>query len=118
MILIYDGECDFCRNCVKWIQSRTQLEAIPYQSADLTPFLLSEAEAVSSVHLVTRTRTLTGADAVAHLLKLTHLKFLGIIVNSLGPLSRLAYRWIAHHRDSFLVNILNRIVVRTIGREN
>ena len=118
MILIYDGECDFCRNCVKWIQSRVQVAAIPYQGSDLTPYLLSEAEAADSVHLVTQDRMLSGADAVAHLLKLTHLKFLGIIVNSLGPLSRLAYRWIAHHRGSFLVNILNRIVVRTIGREN
>ena len=118
MILIYDGECDFCRNCVKWIQSRVQVAAIPYQGSDLTPYLLSEAEAASSVHLVTQDRMLSGADAVAHLLKLTHLKFLGIIVNSLGPISRLAYRWIAHHRGSFLVNILNRIVVRTIGREN
>ena len=118
MILIYDGECDFCRNCVKWIQSRVQVAAIPYQGSDLTPYLLSEAEAASSVHLVTQGRTLSGADAVAHLLKLTHLKFLGIIVNSLGPLSRLAYRWIAAHRDSLLVKVMDRLVVRTIGREN
>ena len=118
MILIYDGECDFCRNCVKWIQSRVQVAAIPYQGSDLTPYLLSEAEAASSVHLVTQDRTLSGADAVAHLLKLTHLKFLGIIVNSLGPLSRLAYRWIAAHRDSLLVKVMDRLVVRTIGREN
>ena len=115
MILIYDGECDFCGNCVKWIQLRVHLEAIPYQEADLARFLLSEAEAASSVHLILDNRTLSGADAVAYLLKQTHWRLLGHLISSIAPMSRVAYRWIANHRNSAVVRLLNALVARTNG---
>ncbi|PHX75420.1 MAG: hypothetical protein CK545_05095 [Actinobacteria bacterium] len=115
MILIYDGECEFCRNCVQWIQSRVQLRAIPYQEADLAQFLLSEAEAASSVHLILDNRTLSGAVAVAYLLKLTRFKFLGVVINGVRPLSQIAYQWIASHRNSRTVRVLNRMIQRSVA---
>ena len=116
MILIFDGECQFCRNCVQWIQSRVQLKAIPFQEADLAQFLLSEAEAASSVHLILENRTLSGADAVAYLLKLTRFKFLGVLMQGAQPLSKIAYRWIASHRNSRTVRVLNRMIQRSIAQ--
>ena len=116
MILIYDGECEFCRNCVKWIQSRVELKAIAYQEADLAQFLLSEAEAASSVHLILDSRTLSGAAAVAYLLKLTRFKFLGVLIHGAQPLSQIAYKWIASHRDSRTVWVLNRMIQRSVAQ--
>ncbi|CAB5054367.1 unannotated protein [freshwater metagenome] len=116
MILIFDGECQFCRNCVQWIQSRVQLKAIPFQEADLAQFLLSEAEAASSVHLILENRTLSGADAVAYLLKLTRFKILGVLIRGARPLSEVAYKWIASHRNSRTVRVLNRMIQRSVAQ--
>ncbi|CAB4716866.1 unannotated protein [freshwater metagenome] len=116
MILIYDGECEFCRNCVQWIQSRLQLKAIPFQEADLAQFLLSEAEAASSVHLILDNRALSGADAVAYLLILTRFKILGALIHGARPLSEVAYKWIASHRNSRTVRVLNRMIRRSVAQ--
>ncbi len=116
MILIFDGECEFCRNCVQWIQSRVQLRAIPYQEADLTQHMLSEAEAQESVQLVLADRTLSGADAVAYLLKLTRWRGLGLMISTFLPLSRLCYGWVARHRNSAIVRFINLLVMKTIDQ--
>ena len=116
MILIFDGECEFCRNCVQWIQSRVQLKAIPYQEADLTQHMLSEKEAQESVQLVLADRTLSGADAVAYLLKLTRFKFLGVLIRGARPLSEVAYKWIASHRNSRTVRVLNGMIQRSVAQ--
>lgn len=116
MILIYDGECEFCHNCVNWIQSRVQLRAIPYQEANLTELMLSEREARESVHLVMPDRTLSGADAVAYLLKSTQWRALGLMVQMVMPLSRFIYRWIARNRSSSIVKCVNFLVIKTIDQ--
>ena len=116
MILIYDGECEFCRNCVQWIQSRVQLRAIPYQEADLAQHMLSDAEAASSVHLILEKRALSGADAVAFLLKQTRWRLLGHFISWIAPLSRVAYHWVASNRNSAVVRVLNALLARTNGQ--
>ena len=78
--------------------------------------MLSEAEAASSVHLILENRTLSGADAVAYLLKLTRFKFLGVLMQGAQPLSKIAYRWIASHRNSRTVRVLNRMIQRSIAQ--
>ena len=116
MILIFDGECEFCRNCVQWIQSRVQLKAIPYQEADLTQHMLSEKEAQESVQLVLADRTLSGADAVAYLLRQTRWRLLGHFISWIAPLSRVAYHWVANNRNSAVVRLLNALLARTSGQ--
>jgi predicted DCC family thiol-disulfide oxidoreductase YuxK len=116
VIVIYDGQCEFCLNCVKWIQSRISLEAIPYQEADLTQHMLSEQEAQESMHLVLADRTLSGADAVAHLLKSTRWRGLGLMISTFLPLSRFCYGWVARHRNSAIVRFINLLVMKTIDQ--
>ncbi|RYG60219.1 DUF393 domain-containing protein [bacterium] len=52
-LVLWDGECGFCRRCVVWLrkQSRSDsLEFCPYQEADLSPEL---REACSrSIHVI------------------------------------------------------------------
>nr|MBU6202425.1 DUF393 domain-containing protein [Acidobacteriota bacterium] len=63
-VLVYDGECDFCRSCVRFLQRRTSrpLTAVAFQSADLPALGLRRADCEAAVQWVSA----KGAVSSAH----------------------------------------------------
>jgi predicted DCC family thiol-disulfide oxidoreductase YuxK len=110
MIVIYDGECDLCQNAVTWLQKRLSVTALAYQHIDLGIYQLTERECAAAVQLILPDRHLSGAGAVAYLLRQTRWRALGSLIDASGPLGRHAYRHLALHRTSLLAKWLNWII--------
>ena len=106
VIVIYDGECDFCRECVKWVQKRAQVTALPFQSTDLSRFGLTYDRCSKEVVVLIENEVFGGAAAVAELLQVTGYKFLGVLLKMSGPFGRFGYRWVARHRGGWLIQTL------------
>ena len=69
--MLYDGACDFCTRTMELAVARLpdRVTWVPYQSADLSAYGLSEAEVTRSVHLVDPSgRVEHGSAAVARVL--------------------------------------------------
>ena len=69
--MLYDGACGFCTRTAELAQARLpdRVAWVPYQSADLPAYGLSEAEVSRSVHLVDPSgRVEHGSAAVARVL--------------------------------------------------
>ena len=52
-LVLWDGECGFCRRCVEWLASKDKrgaLEFKPYQSVELAPSLREACK--SAVHVI------------------------------------------------------------------
>ena len=105
-ILIYDGDCGFCRQTVamvsKW-DREGRLTLIPFQDqARVAAFRIPLPALAAAMHLVLPDgRVLAGADAAADLLRLLPGKrwLAGIFaLPGVLPLARHVYRWIARQR--------------------
>lgn len=69
--MLYDGACGFCSRVVELAVARLpdRVAWVPYQSADLPAYGVSEAEAAGAVHLVDPSgRVESGSAAVARVL--------------------------------------------------
>jgi predicted DCC family thiol-disulfide oxidoreductase YuxK len=64
-VLVFDGECEFCRACVRFITRRTRrpLVVVAYQEADLVVLRLTREQCESAVQWV----DVSGGIASAHL---------------------------------------------------
>lgn len=113
MIVIYDGECELCRNALAWIKKRTSVTALAYQNSDLSIYQLTQEQCAEAVQLILPDRHLSGAGAVAYLLRQTRWRALGYLIMASGPLGRRAYRWLASHRTSILATWLNWVLKKT-----
>lgn len=107
MIVIYDGECELCRNSLAWLEKRASVTALAYQTCDLSIYHLTESQCAGAVQLILPDRHFSGAAAVAYLLRHTRWRALGYLVDMSGPCGRHAYRWVATHRASGIVKALN-----------
>ena len=110
MIIIYDGECELCCNSLAWVQKRVSVTALAYQHIDFGIYHLTERECAEAVQLILSDRHLSGAGAVAYLLRQTRWRALGSLIDASGPLGRHAYRWIAIHRTSLLAKWLSWLI--------
>ena len=108
--VIFDGECEFCRQSVTWIQHKLQVTALPFQTADLSAFNLTREQCAKQVYVICENKTLGGADAIAFLLKNRGNRFQSTIIKASGPIGRSAYRWIASHRKSWPVKIATKVL--------
>ncbi|BDI23509.1 thiol-disulfide oxidoreductase DCC family protein [Herbiconiux sp. L3-i23] len=93
-VLVFDGECSFCSSCVDWLEKVLPVmpPAVPFQSADLSGYGLSDAEARERVWLITPGKHFGGAGAVSALLRHqpdASLRFAGWLLQ-IPPLSWLA----------------------------
>lgn len=113
--VIYDGECDFCKSCVEWVKSRTEISAIPNQSIKPSDFGITREQCDKSVVVITE-KTYFSANAVALLLKKSGNRFLSIALRLSGPIGEFGYRYVASHRDGSLVRALHWIIKRTIKK--
>ena len=110
IVVIYDGECAFCKECVRWVAKRSTITALPFQSADLAKFNLTYEQCSKEVVAIINGKVLGGSSAVAALLKVSRHRALGNLIMLSGPLGGGGYRWVAAHRDGLLVRLLHSIV--------
>jgi len=110
LIVIYDGECDFCGKCISWLQRKLVIQAIPFQTADLPKFGLSHERCSKEVVVVDKERVLGGSSAVIYLLRARKNLFLARLLRLSGPLAEIGYRWVANHRDSALIRLATRLL--------
>ncbi len=107
-VLIFDGECGFCRRSVRIMRTRIRNhpEVVAYQSADLESFGLTREQCAQAVQYADRSgRVSSGADAVARVLVDAGLPWspLGrlMLLPGIIHVARAAYRWVAANRRRF-----------------
>ncbi len=112
VVVIYDGECDFCKECVRWVQKRATITALPFQTADLACFGVSYERCSKEVVVIIDGKVSGGASAVASLLATTGHKVLGNSLKLTGPIARKGYSWVASHRESWVIRLATGILKR------
>ena len=115
IVIIYDGECGFCKECVRWVEKKTVITALPFQSADLARYGLTYERCSKEVVVIINGKIFGGASAVAKLLRASGYKKIATLLTLSGALGRTGYSWVAAHRNSALIRLLYR-VLRAINR--
>jgi len=112
IVVIYDGECRFCRASVAWLEQKLRMKALAYQESDLSIYGLTRDQCEAEVFAISGGVQYSGAGAVAFLLRQRGNTFFSLIVRASGPLGRVGYRWVASHRNSALVRMAIRLLER------
>ena len=112
--VIYDGKCELCNNSINWLHKKIEITALDFHSAELSEFGLSLEQCSREVFVVSGDATLSGAGAVAYLLKLRGNRVLSFLITLSGPIGRSGYRWVAGNRNSAPVKLLSRLLKRSI----
>ena len=110
LVVIYDGKCELCNNSINWLRKKIEFKALDFHSADLAQFGLTLEQCSREVFLVTGAQQLSGAAAVAYLLKRRGNRVLGGFVSLSGPIGRSGYKWVAGNRNSAPVRLLSRLL--------
>jgi predicted DCC family thiol-disulfide oxidoreductase YuxK len=114
IIVLTDGECRFCEVTLLWVAKKLEVKAIAYQSADLSAHGLTYEECSQAVHVLCGGRTYVGASAIAYLLGRRRNWILGFIVRASGPLGRFGYKWVAGHRNSWLIRSATKVIEHSL----
>ena len=109
--VIFDGECEFCRQSVTWINRKLEITAIPFQAADLSAFNLTREQCAKQVYVISEGTTYGGADAIAFLLKNRGNRVQFALITLSGGIGRAGYRWIASHRNSWPVKVATKVLI-------
>ena len=112
VVVIYDGQCEFCKNALSWVEKKVAVNALDFHTADLTIYKLSKEQCSREVFVINHQKTLGGAAAVAFLLKARGNRVSSAFITALGPISRFGYRWVANNRNSLAVKILSRLLAQ------
>jgi predicted DCC family thiol-disulfide oxidoreductase YuxK len=102
-LLIYDGDCAFCKQSLKWALGKLPefCRYAAYQKLDFTSFGLVIEDVKSQVWLIEGNRKYGGHRAVSWLFRQqNHLgwRTLGWLIDFFSPISALVYRWVANNR--------------------
>ncbi len=108
IVIIYDGECEFCRSSLAWLEKKMQVTALPFQSADLGTYGLTQEQCLEQVYVICNEESYAGAAALSFLLRARGNTLLSGLITLSGGVGRYGYRWVASNRDSFVVKILSR----------
>ena len=108
--VIFDGDCEFCRQSVTWIQRKLVVEAIAFQTADLQPFNLTKEQCAKQVYVITNSEVYGGADAIRYLLKKRGNRVSALLLGATGNVGRAGYRWVASHRSSWVIKVATRVL--------
>ena len=114
--VIFDGECEFCKQSVTWIQRKLSVTALPFQTTDLTPFNLTREQCAKQVYVISEGHTYGGVAGIAYLLKQRGNRLLWLKIKISGPFGRAGYRWIASHRNSIPVKLATRLLSYLNGK--
>ena len=100
--LIFDGDCGFCTTSANWVERRTTADVVPWQRFDLDAAGLTEAEASAAVQWVDGEQRLSGARAIAAVLRRCGgaWPLVGRLIDlpPMRPLAALGYRLVARYR--------------------
>jgi predicted DCC family thiol-disulfide oxidoreductase YuxK len=111
-LVIYDGECEFCKSCATWISMRIEIDALSNQSIEPQKYGITREQCEKSVVVIDNGVYLE-AKAIAHLLEKSGHNFLANLIRSAGPIGTLGYRYVASNRDGRLVAFLHWIIRKT-----
>ena len=114
--VIYDGQCEFCRNALAWVEKKLVVTAIPYQSAELSQFGLTIQECATQLYVIKGRKKYGGIKAVTLLLRKRKNRLAALILKLSGPLGDKGYKWVAANRSSVLVGALNYFLVKANGK--
>lgn len=70
-VVIFDGQCGFCRRRVEWLRKHTKsdLEILAWQEADLELFALTKEQCQERVQWVRESEHASGGAAIARCLQ-------------------------------------------------
>jgi len=111
-IVIYDGECNLCLQCINWVSKKLDINSLAFQSADLSTYGLTLNECMQQLFVIDGNKKYGAIDAVIFLLRKRGNKLLSFTLKLLGPFGRWGYLWVASHRSSLIVRLLGRILTR------
>ena len=83
-----------------------------YQEIDTTRFGLTNEQCSSQVYVEIQGEIFAGATAVAKLLDARGNKFFAQLIFGSGPLAHIGYRWVATHRNSWIIKGATQIIER------
>lgn len=110
IVVIYDGQCQFCKESLTWLQQKVKVTALAFKDTDLSRFGLTLEECAKSVFVIHQDQTRSGASAISFLLNKRGNKISSLIITGSGVLARISYAWISNHRNSKLVLLLTKIL--------
>lgn len=112
IIVIFDGECRFCRACLIWVERKLRVSALAYQDIKPSDYGLTFEQCSKELHARIDNQTSAGALAVAGLLRARGNLILANLIRGLPRLSHYGYRWVASHRSSLLITLATKILER------
>ena len=108
--VIYDGQCELCKNSINWVSKKLEITAVDFHTADLSRFGLTLDQCAREVFVVDGSQRYNGAAAVAYLMRARGNRIAAGLISSSGPVGRIAYRWIARNRNSIPVKFLSYLL--------
>ena len=116
IVVIYDGQCQFCQASIDWIEQKLVVDAKAFQNVDLASYGLTFDQCSMSVHIVADGTVFVGAAAIAFLMKKRGNRVLSVLITTSGVLGRWGYRWVSTHRNSFLVRLVHHLLNQSNSR--
>jgi predicted DCC family thiol-disulfide oxidoreductase YuxK len=110
IVIIYDGQCQFCQASIDWIEQKLVVDSKAFQEADLASYRLTFEQCSQSVHVIAEGKVLVGAAAIAYLLKKRGNRSLSLLITTSGILGRWGYKWVSNHRNSLVVKAAHRLL--------
>jgi predicted DCC family thiol-disulfide oxidoreductase YuxK len=110
IVVIYDGQCQFCQASIDWIEQKLVVDSKAFQQADLASYGLTLDQCSKSVHVVADGTIFFGAAAIAFLMKKRGNRLLSLLITTSGILGRWGYQWVSNHRNSFVVKAAHRLL--------
>jgi predicted DCC family thiol-disulfide oxidoreductase YuxK len=116
IVVIYDGQCQFCQASIDWIEQKLVVDAKAFQEADLASYGLTLDQCSKSVHVVADGTIFFGAAAIAFLMKKRGNRLLSLLITTSGISGRWGYQWVSNHRNSFVVKVAHRLLNQSNSR--
>jgi predicted DCC family thiol-disulfide oxidoreductase YuxK len=116
IVVIYDGQCQFCQASIDWIEQKLVVDAKAFQDIDLASYGLTFDQCSKSVHVVADGTIFFGAAAIAFLMKKRGNRLLSLLITTSGILGRWGYQWVSNHRNSFVVKVAHRLLNQSNSR--
>ena len=108
--VIYDGECQICKNSIHWIEKKLKIRALDFHTTDLSKFDLTFEQCSREVFVLADKKVFSGAKGVAFLLRRRGNKALSLLITLSGPIGKIGYKWVARNRSSAPVKLLSRLL--------
>jgi len=108
--VVYDGQCQLCKNSINWLSKKLTFDALTYQQAPLEKYGLTLSECEKQVYAISAGKTYGGVAAVIFLLNARGNRVASLLLKSSGPFGSFTYKLIAANRKSVFVRTLSRLI--------